>query len=100
MMEINAIIILCACKIGLRLPCPQAYFSPAFQSICRTLGAGARVGRGTQTIRTLPIPFLSLLWGGGCRALSKEDDERKPYIKAGLGHFCPHVLFCSPHYPA
>lgn len=38
MMEISAIIILCACTIGLSLLCPQARSSPACQ---RMVGLGA-----------------------------------------------------------
>lgn len=78
MMEINAIIILCACKIGLRLLCPQAYFRPACQRMTQTLGPGAMVGAGTQMVGILPIFFPSLHWGeSGCRALSEEEDGRK-----------------------
>lgn len=56
MMEINAIIILCACTIGLSLLCPQAHFSPACQRMLG-LGAGARGSRWAQMIGHCPSPF-------------------------------------------
>lgn len=48
MMEINAIIILCACEIGLCLPCPEAHFSPASQKVLGTLGTGPRRVEGPK----------------------------------------------------
>ena len=36
MMEINAIIIFCACEIGLHHPRPQAHFSPACHRVLGT----------------------------------------------------------------
>lgn len=102
MMEINAIIILCACKIGLCLLCPQAHFSPACQRMLGTLKAGARVGGGTQMIGTLPMSFPSLpcrVRGAGHCLKRKMKEGKLTYIKASLGHFCPHGFFSSQYYP-
>lgn len=78
MMEINAIIILCACTIGLSLLCPQAHFSPACQ---RMLGTGGLGGWGQGEWmgphdRTLLISFPSLP-PRRCGTLSKEEDGRQ-----------------------
>lgn len=59
MMEINAIIILCACTIGLSLLCPQAHFSPACQRMLGTGGWGQGQQMGPND-RTLSLSFPGL----------------------------------------
>ena len=46
MMEINAIIILCACEIGLHHPRPQAHSSPAGGQVSVTWSPGGWEGSG------------------------------------------------------
>ena len=48
MMEINAIIILCACEIGQRRPSPQAYFSPACHRMVGTLRTESKGVEGVK----------------------------------------------------